>query len=412
MQLGVRCTAVRLGVIRGAERLSKTRGRDHRSYEGGDNSDGGGDGPPKEGCRCVGWALECFRPPLVTTRNKALVLLGAVLLALAVGWRRAAPADEARRSALAAPAKKIAGSLPARSFAAEAALAAASPETSEPKATRSEAAAWLKTIYRKEQLTRELEFEQLRYGRAYWEPEANGAALATINEARAAMISQLSEEANDVLKTLFPDEAGEAIVLAEIFDADRPGPNLTFLSPESRAQFETLAAAALETAPLTPDRLLELARQILPSPQLERYLAWNAPSSAALRQQLAGFSPTEQDFTAILRASRSDGEPEQDSIERELGAARHADFKRATDPAMQTAVNDLHRLGLPIEHAGWLAELRTQAGKAIQRVWSNEALADFAKSSEAARVQQNFRREIVVHFAAHGRTIDPEFLLP
>jgi len=71
-------------------------------------------------------------------------------------------------------------------------------------------------LYRKEQLTRELDLEQLRYGRHPWQTEPNGRELAALQQTRDALLKELSAEANQVLDRLFPAEAGEAITLAAI----------------------------------------------------------------------------------------------------------------------------------------------------------------------------------------------------
>lgn len=358
----------------------------------------------------------------MTTRHKAIILLGSAVLLLGLRWMaRDSSGPSTFNGQLSAT---IAPQSPAEPPESEI-VASVAPEpiatlTSPAKlgvlATREEAAEWLKSAYRKEQLARELAFEQLRYGRHYWESEANGATLAQIQQARAALLRQLNAEANQVLAEAFPDEVGEPIILTEIFNDDHPGPNVSFLAPASHQQFEELAAAAIIDGPLDAGRLLEIARQTLPAAQFEHYLAWNSPPAAALRHQLVGFASSEGEFQSILKANRSEEGAEEPAaravLERELGPNRYAEYRQLIEPSLRTAINDLHRLGLPIEHAGALAELRNQATGSMQHIWSSEALAEFTKAGEVSRVQSVFRGEIALRLSSNARSLDADDLLP
>jgi len=44
------------------------------------------------------------------------------------------------------------------------------------------------------------------------------------------------------------------------------------------------------------------------------------------------------------------------------------------DPALQTALRDLQRLGLPLAEAEWLAATRTRAIADIREIWQSPAL--------------------------------------
>jgi hypothetical protein len=278
--------------------------------------------------------------------------------------------------------------------AATAALEAAS--------TRREATEWVRALYRKEQVTRELDLEQRRYGRNYWQSECNGRELAILQQTRETLLKQLSAEATQLLNDLFPGEAGEPIALVAIFAPDRPGPNLTFLSASARERFE----ARILSADGVREHLIEIATQVLRPEEMESYHQWNDRAVAALRNQLVGFDQTEGEFGAILLETRlvaEDGEASGTgpTLERQLGAARYADLLRIKDPPMHTALQDLQRLGLPLAEAEWLAATRTRAIAEMDEIWKNAALTDVTKRERVLQLER-----------IHGQTIAAKLALP
>src|SRR5882672_730514 len=108
------------------------------------------------------------------TRKRFLLLAGATALG-GIVWPRWTD-DVATRRARAKPPHLIASK--ARRRAAETICADPKISVAEPMLvpalTRREATELVRTLYRKEQLTRELDFEQRRYGRDYWASECNG----------------------------------------------------------------------------------------------------------------------------------------------------------------------------------------------------------------------------------------------
>jgi hypothetical protein len=348
----------------------------------------------------------------MTMRKKTLLLAGATLLGGLLGWR-GTEADTGR-SKRAHASGGIARTTPRVPETARVApLVSAAVPSAEPAPTRSEAAALVKALYRKEQLTRELDLEQLRYGRHYWESECNGPELAKLQQAREAMLRELNAEANRVLHDLYPGEAGEAIALAAIFDVERAGPNLTFLSPELRARFEAEIFAHDGDADRRVDRerCQEIAQRVLPTGEMDLFRRWNEQPAAALRNQLVGFSPTENEFVAILSDTRLTEEDRLTSgvvlrLETLLGAERFAEFLRLKDPAMRTALHDLQRLGLPLAGAEWLATTRTRAIADIAEIWRSPALPDAIKQQRVAQLERVFGEAIAAKLGLPESSLD------
>lgn len=290
---------------------------------------------------------------------------------------------------------------------------ATSAPTATPKSasTRREAAALVRALYRKEQLTRELDLEQRRYGRAYWQPEANGRELAQLQRERETMLAQLNAEANQVLQDLFPGETGEPIALPALFGDGRAGPALGFLPAADRARFEAEILASDDDRDGDAGHLLEIAQRLLPADEFAAYRQWNEPDTAALRAQLLGFDQTGDEFDAILQESRrTDAERATRApgtgLEATLGTARFAAWRQLQDPAVHTALGDLNRLGLPLDSAAWLAAARAQAIAQISEVRQSLVLSDVAKQERVTRIERACSQAIAEKFALPAGSLD------
>ena len=276
--------------------------------------------------------------------------------------------------------------------------------------TRRQAAELVKTIYRKEILAWELDLEQQRYGRNYWEAGGDGPQLAKLARAKEAMLRQLSADANQLLNDSCPGEPGEPVTFAAMFDAAHPGPNLACLSPDLREQFEAEILAEDDEGRVDPEHLLEVAEHMLPAAELEAYRNWNSPLSAALREQLAGFNPTEAEFAAIRSSQAAAGDDEPSGTEAELatqlGTARYGEYLWLTDPAMQAAVHDLRRLGLALDDANWLAATRSRAVAEIGEAWRSDAFTDAGKRERVAQLEHDYSQTIAARLALPNASLD------
>ncbi len=345
------------------------------------------------------------------TRKKIALLVGAAALGLWTGSHR--PENVSVRLSPSRPLVEAQTSATLETASAESSAKApviSSRPTAAP-ATRQAMAALVTARYRQEQLTRELDLEQRRYGRNYWDAECDGRALGALQQAREAMLRELSADANEVLNALFPDEAGEPIALTAFFGVDRAGPNVTFLSASSRERFEAALLAAPGETVADAGRLTELAAQVLSPNEIDLYRQWNEPAAAALRNQLVGFAPTEAEFVAILRDAQSVANEEPAStgiagLETQLGAARFGELLKVRDPATQTALHDLYRLGLPLDNAGWLAAAREQAIASIQEVWQSAAVPDATKSQQVAQLERAHAQAINAKLNLSGSSLD------
>jgi hypothetical protein len=354
-----------------------------------------------------------------------LVLLAAGLGFVALlAWREAdpaarrpAPASRMRRHDRGSAAAAAAMSAPAGTAPADD-VAVVAPAVDRPPApvpaTRAEAASMLRTLYRREQFTRELALEQQRYGAHYWSAEHAGAELGALQRAKAELARELSAEAEAVLRDLFPGETGEGIALSPIFDADHPGPQVACLTEAARARLE--AAFVEQAAAVDTGTLLELAQRVLTPEELELYRRWNDPAAAALRQRLAGFAATEAEFQALLADARL--APEETPAERatrlaaELGPRRAAQLAEWEEPALRTAAADLQRRGLSLENARWLAATRAQAQAAIQNTWADARLDLAAREQRVAQIGHTYAQAIAAQLALPAAALDELFSPP
>lgn len=110
-------------------------------------------------------------------------------------------------------------------------------------------------------------------------------------------------------------------------------------------------------------------RALLSPAEYFEYQVRTGPASSQLRFQLAAFNPTEEEFRAIVRAQLNQGEVrnvvgptsveerarQQQALADQLGGVlspeRLADFRIASDPALQTLTRLTARYGLPLSAA-------------------------------------------------------------
>ncbi len=337
------------------------------------------------------------------------LLLAGLLAAVVMLWRESIP--HARSPA---GRKKPTSAQPA--VAASNVSEAKTTDATEPqvpqvipmKRTRREALAELTAFYRRDQLTRELDLEQARFGANFWEPEKVGPELSRLQRAREDLLKQLTTEANGLLAELFPSESGEAIVLTPIFGEEHPAPNVVCLSAEARTRFEAvLFAGQLDHAAIDGGHLLEAARDALSAAEWERFRQWNDPAAAALRNRLAGFAATEQEFGAILRVTRDPDLADSATVlTAALGRERYDAYQKLQDTATQTALHDLRRAGLPIADAVWLANMRTQATYTMQQLWASPTLSDASKREQITQLHSAFGRAIATRYASNENFLD------
>lgn len=345
----------------------------------------------------------------MTPRTKIALLGCALALTLAtLTWRRAGNPPESSQIQRPAAAAQRGRDLRGRDRAVVEALRAKKPDAATPALTRGEAAQRVRSLYRQEQLTRELALEQRRYGRNYWDAPPGGVARQVQRE-RDAMLAELSAEATQVLRDFFPDEAGEPVVLEAFFNSDRPAPNLVFLPPGQRARFEAELLADAKGA-CDAQCLERIAERVLAADEVELYRRWNAPAAGVLRQQLVGFNPTEAEFAALLHARNSIAtnapEPEFSELAAALGAGRFAALQKLQEPALQTALGDLHRLGLPLEQAEWLAATRTRVATEIGEIWRSTIIGDLTKRERVAAAERAYGQAVAGQLGLPHATLD------
>jgi hypothetical protein len=286
---------------------------------------------------------------------------------------------------------------------------------------RKEIVEGLQHCFRKEQVKIELGFEQLRYGEKYWQTELGEKQLLELDRVRVAQLTRLTGEMNAMLDELSEGELGETMTLAPIFDAGHAGPNVTFLSPESRASVEQLIAKHAQQGMVDAARLLAEVEPLLTADEMAQYRQWNAPERVLLRSQLVGFDATENEFEAVAQwpgfvnqgnSEAGDGEQAELKLASRIGIQRLADLIRLRDPEVQTAVHDLHRLGLPLDQAESLAAFRSQGIGEIQQVWSDPVLPSPEKEERVRQLQQAYRARIAATFELSATSPDETDLMP
>lgn len=285
------------------------------------------------------------------------------------------------------------------------------------KWSRAEAAKYLTAYFTREQLTRELALEQSRYGPQYWDSEMGVAALRELQARREETTKRLSTEMNDILTAMCPGEAGERLTLKPFFSLDQAGPNLGFLSPASREALTEAILSFAQDEPIDAGKLQEAASKVLAGDELEQYNQWNAPAAAALRNRLVGFEADETEFKAIQHWQRELGLERDPAITRtelarQIGVDRLAQFERLEEPVMRTAVQDLHRLGLPLDQAAWLSDFRTRAVAHIQKLWGDAALTDTQREALVKQVQSAYRVELTAQLGMSDSALNEADLLP
>jgi hypothetical protein len=337
----------------------------------------------------------------VNPRRSILACLAGAILVLGLQQTgrapRVAPVDApavARRGANSSPVAIVSAAEPARPAS-----------WSRPEAVR-----YLTQYFSREQLRRELDLEQARYRGQYWQAEPGLAELQAIESRRTEAIRRMTIEMNALLADMCPGETGEPLTLVPFFSLDRPAPNLAFLSEASREKMER-ALLAREVA-VEADPMLAAAT-LLSGRELADYTRWNAPPSAALRNRLAGFEASETEFNDILEWQAATGSAHEVAAREELigrlGPDRFAQLDRLLEPAVHTAAQDLHRLGLSIDQADWLADFRQAAAAQLQRSWSDPRLSAARKQEKVDVLRGAFRAELAAELRLPPEATD---LLP
>lgn len=281
---------------------------------------------------------------------------------------------------------------------------------------RAEAVRRIVARFRRRQVAAELRLEQERYGPHYWDSEATGPEIRSLELRRSRLLQELNAA---LAAALPPGGNGDTIALTALFGEARGGPRLDFLDAAAQARVEDLLAAAPDLAADRP-ALLDRVRDLLAPDQRAQFQDWNAPESALLRRQLVGFGASQVEFDAIARwpdfvnqgnAGLAEDAPAESRLADEIGVARVADLIRLRDPEVETAVQDLHRLGLPVDRAEWLAAMRGEATSRMQQVWADGALTADAKETRVEALRVAYATQLASALAP-GRAIDQAGLLP
>lgn len=277
------------------------------------------------------------------------------------------------------------------------------------------AAERIRAYFRREAARAELALEPRRYGAHYWDTEASGPEVHALELERVLILQQLNAE----LAERLPPGSGPGEALAPLFGEGRPGPRVDFLAPAAQTRIAELLAGSPE---LAADRaaLLERVRPLLTEEDFVRFQDWNSPTSERLRRQLVGFQTSEAEFTALAAwpgfVNQGNGGFAEDAhaeaaLADRIGVERTAELFRLRDPDVQTAVQDLHRLGLPVERAEWLAAQRGDAISRMQQVWADGGLAAEAKATRVEALRQAYAAQLAAALAP-GVAMDAEALLP
>ena len=343
------------------------------------------------------------RPSILSRQSLLrLTIVGLLLLAMVIWWNRAdfqfiSTSHASTRAST--PARRE----PRRPGTADSALPLPA-QTKVQKWTSAEARQYLQAYYRSELLDRELELEQQRYAGKYWQtaPASGGEQDRSLQKTQ--LTARLQSEANEVFAGMCPGEPAPQLELAPFFNEDRPGPNLSTLTANSREEFKKVLLLLAPDEPLDPILLMDVAESVLSAGELAKYVRWNAPAASALRTRLAGHETNEKEFLALLDWQASLGtDTEGDAkakLLRNVGPESMVQLEEQMEPTFQTAAQDLRRSGLPLNLAPWLADFRDQAAAKFQLVWADEQLSGAQKEERVRQVQSALRSELRAHLGS------------
>jgi hypothetical protein len=251
----------------------------------------------------------------------------------------------------------------------------------------------------------------------YW--QTGDALPGFLDESMQASASELDAERQGLLEDLLGIEVADSVTQ---FGAVNPAElTLNFL-PEDRRQ-QVIAAqvefARAQTALLTGgaegldaslDQLRDEHQRLLASlmspEELRRYELTTSPLAMALRSELAGFEPTEEEFGQIYEARKAQEEEveatrvflgaqiqaqeAQEAADREaqtreaamnaallerLGPERYAQLRQATDPNYELLIQVSRATQFPQGAAARIYEYQQIASVAAERVQANRSLS-------------------------------------
>lgn len=261
--------------------------------------------------------------------------------------------------------------------------------------------------------------------RPFWEP-------ATPNPATAAALAQLGREQNQAIKNFLGPEASidefEAAILRRQFP-HFPEAKITAIQRfrqdvHERAQElgVTVGAAPPELVALMKEREADIARLLTPK-EREDYDLRMSNTATNLRQELAGFDPTEAEFLAlyqlqrayadasnrsaggILRPSNAFSDAEKQHIEQLktiLGEQRYADYLRSIDGNFQRTARLTARLGLPSEAANQVYAVQKDIQQQLATLEANRTLTPEERATRFAALAAEAQSKVTFVLGAHG----------
>ena len=177
---------------------------------------------------------------------------------------------------------------------------------------------------------------------------------------------------------------------------------------------------------LDQEERADIVKSLSPA-ELEDYDLRNSTLSARLREQLADFSPTEEEFRTLFRLQAAfdhkPGEPTgasgpanpyslferlgtpatlQAQIEAALGPARAAEYKQATDPAFQQVSRLLNRLELPASIAPQVVTVQQDIQQRANAVRDNRALSADDRASQLTTLAQEAQVRLTSTLGENG----------
>lgn len=275
---------------------------------------------------------------------------------------------------------------------------------------------------RREQYRTELQIEQARYPRHYWESPPSIETIGDLERLRQSELAGLDQEMNNDLKALFGADAAPPPAADPFFGPDHPGPKVDFLPPASRQRLEQALFSEDPDGRMSSVDRLNLASQLLTPDEFALYAKWNSPAAVSLGSELVGFQPTQAEYDAIYRwqtvADSEQGFPTaqartgaDDQLKAALGAGRYDAFKHLQDPAYQTVAQMLNRWGLPLASADSVLALRQSAVSAMDAIWQNPDIQDDQKAALVEKTRQQYRQQITVQLGLPPGLVPDDDLL-
>jgi hypothetical protein len=271
----------------------------------------------------------------------------------------------------------------------------------------------------------------------YWKADP---MLSMVSSPQMAELRSLAREEQDALKQLLgPDSATSELgryvqkrmfgdLAPEKIDAvQRIRQDYSDLKAQIYAEMGgvMLPSDREKIALLDQEQRADLAAALTPE-EMQQYDLRNSPTAQRLRNQLAYFNPSEQEFLAIYnlqsqfdqshnvstmggattqeqyRQRQADQQQVQDQIKAVLGDQRYAEYRQSTDPGFQTANRIVSTLQLPAQNASATWTLQQSVQQQASAIRTDRAVPPDQRAQALAALAAQADQQLTTLLTADG----------